>query len=107
MNTIHASTTKISKFLDKLIRPLFDRYASETTILDGAMGSAFTLTLANIFMWKWQKQIILSKIPSHELYGRLVSSSIFIKFNENFFIIDILMISSLLGMNLKKKLKQS
>lgn len=160
MNTIHASTTKVSKFLDKLIRPLFDQYARETTIIDGAdllhnklqkyiqqnhlksstlfvtfditdlytmlpqeeslkilgeflrenqceivngisistiielarlvlenntfaynkkfyrqiiggaMGSAFTLTLANIFMWKWQKQTILSKLPSHEVYGR-------------------------------------
>jgi hypothetical protein len=39
-------------------------------IIGGAMGSAFTLTLANIFMWKWQKETILSKIPSHECYGR-------------------------------------
>jgi hypothetical protein len=38
--------------------------------IGGAMGSAFTLTLANIFMWKWQKETILSKIPSHECYGR-------------------------------------
>ena len=36
----------------------------------GAMGSAFTLTLANIFMWKWQKQTLLSKLPSDEIYGR-------------------------------------
>ena len=36
----------------------------------GAMGSPFTLTLANIFMWKWEKQTILSNLPSHELYGR-------------------------------------
>ncbi|CAF1186890.1 unnamed protein product, partial [Didymodactylos carnosus] len=33
MNTIHAATTKISKFLDRLIRPLFDRYARQTTII--------------------------------------------------------------------------
>ncbi|CAF1241717.1 unnamed protein product [Rotaria sordida] len=39
-------------------------------IIGGAMGSAFTLTLANIFMWKWQKETILSKIPSHKCYGR-------------------------------------
>jgi hypothetical protein len=39
-------------------------------IIGGAMGSAFTLTLANIFMWKWEKQTILSGLPSHELYGR-------------------------------------
>ena len=24
--------------------------------IGGAMGSSFTLTLANIFMWKWQKR---------------------------------------------------
>ena len=36
-------------------------------IVGGAMGSAFTLTLANIFMWKWEKQTLLSKLPSHEI----------------------------------------
>ena len=25
-------------------------------IIGGAMGSAFTLTLANIFMWKWEQK---------------------------------------------------
>jgi hypothetical protein len=39
-------------------------------IVGGAMGSAFTLTLANIFMWKWEKQAILSKLPKLEVYGR-------------------------------------
>ena len=39
-------------------------------IIGGAMGSAFTLTLANIFMWKWQQETILCKLPSHEYYGR-------------------------------------
>ena len=41
-------------------------------IIGGAMGSPFTLTLANIFMWKWERKTILSRLPSHELYGRLV-----------------------------------
>jgi hypothetical protein len=41
-------------------------------IIGGAMGSAFTLTLANIFMWKWEKETILKKLPSHEIYGRSV-----------------------------------
>ena len=41
-------------------------------IIGGAMGSAFTLTLANIFMWKWEQQAILSKLPTYELYGRYV-----------------------------------
>ena len=39
-------------------------------IIGGAMGSAFTLTLANIFMWKWEKHAILSNLPKNELYGR-------------------------------------
>ena len=41
-------------------------------IIGGAMGSPFTLTLANIFMWHWERQTILPKLPSHELYGRFV-----------------------------------
>jgi hypothetical protein len=41
-------------------------------IVGGAMGSTFTLTLANIFMWKWQKQTILPQLPAHECYGRSV-----------------------------------
>ncbi|CAF4544447.1 unnamed protein product [Rotaria magnacalcarata] len=144
MNTIHAATTDISRFLDPFIRPLFDIHAQSRPIIDdghllrqleqyvrnghlksttlfctaditnlytmlpydesleileeflrehhyekvqgipirvilqlahlvlketafvdgnkfyrqiigGAMGSPFTLTLANIFMWKWEK----------------------------------------------------
>lgn len=39
-------------------------------IIGGAMGSPFTLTLANIFMWKWERETILSKLSRHELYGR-------------------------------------
>ena len=39
-------------------------------VLGGAMGSAFTLTLANIFMWKWEKKLIRRQEASHEIYGR-------------------------------------
>jgi hypothetical protein len=39
-------------------------------IIGGAIGSPFTLALVNIFMWKWEKQAILSKVSSHEVYGR-------------------------------------
>jgi hypothetical protein len=39
-------------------------------IIGGAMGSPFTLTLANIFMWKWEKQAIVSKLSCNEVYGR-------------------------------------
>ena len=39
-------------------------------VLGGAMGSAFTLTLANIFMWKWEKKLIRRQEALHEVYGR-------------------------------------
>ena len=39
-------------------------------IIGGAMGSAFTLTLANIFMWKWEKELVRRQIASNEIYGR-------------------------------------
>ena len=156
---IHAPTTKISKFLDKILRPIFDDKCKETTIIDGAslitelskyhkkgllkpttrfctfdirnlytmlpqdealnslmtflhvhgykkvkgismdtirklasivikenvfaygkkiykqttggaMGSSFTLTLANIFMWQWQKKIVHEQTITGEFYGR-------------------------------------
>ena len=35
MNTINAPTTGISRFLDRLIRPLFDKHVRSTTIVDG------------------------------------------------------------------------
>ncbi|CAF4707022.1 unnamed protein product, partial [Rotaria sp. Silwood2] len=171
LNTIHAATKPISQFLDRLIRPLFDRFVRQTTIVDGAdlldrfqhytekgylksstlfitfdinnlytmlpqeeslnilaeflrlhncekvnglsidtiielarvvlqanafvynkkfyrqiiggaMGSAFTLTLANIFMWKWERQTILPKLASHEVYGRYIDD-VFFTSNES------------------------
>ncbi len=39
-------------------------------VIDGAMGSAFTLTLANIFMWKWKKELVRRQLASTEIYGR-------------------------------------
>jgi hypothetical protein len=36
----------------------------------GAMGSSFTLTLANIFMWKWQKKFIDEQASTGEFFGR-------------------------------------
>ncbi len=39
-------------------------------VLGGAMGSAFTLTLANIFMWKWEKELVRRQEASNEIYGR-------------------------------------
>jgi hypothetical protein len=39
-------------------------------VIGGAMGSAFTLTLANIFMWKWEKELVRQLTASNEIYGR-------------------------------------
>jgi hypothetical protein len=129
MNT---PTTGISKFLDQLIQPLFDKHVRSTTILctfditdlysilpqeeslhiltefllqfdyhkmkgipidairklarivitenvfiyekkfyrqviGDAMGSAFALTLANIFMWKWENELVRRQLASNEI----------------------------------------
>ena len=39
-------------------------------IVGGAMGSPFTLTLANIFMWKWENNIVYNEMGPNEIYGR-------------------------------------
>jgi len=39
-------------------------------IKGGAMGSPFTLTLANIFMWHWEQKLVEQQRNSNELYGR-------------------------------------
>jgi hypothetical protein len=39
-------------------------------IKGGAMGSPFTLTLANIFMWHWEKKLVEQQRNSNGLYGR-------------------------------------
>jgi hypothetical protein len=51
-------------------------------VVGGAMGSAFTLTLANIFMWKWEQQLAQKQISSNEIYGRYVLCESFIRFNS-------------------------
>jgi hypothetical protein len=38
-------------------------------VLDGTLGSAFTLTLANIFMWTWEKELVRRQNASNEIYG--------------------------------------
>jgi len=61
MNTIHAATTKIFKFLDKLIRPLFDRYCRATTIVGGVD--------------------LLDKLQKYITDGYLTPSTLFITFD--------------------------
>ncbi|CAF2025721.1 unnamed protein product, partial [Rotaria magnacalcarata] len=97
-STIHASTTKISKFLDKILRPIFDDKCKETTIIDdnvfaygskiykqttgGAMGSSFTLTLGNIFMSEWQQKLVEEQTKTGELYGRYIDD-VFMTWNRS------------------------
>ena len=45
-----------------------DRYYRQ--VIGGAMGSPFTLTLANIFMWHWEQQFVEHQRQKNELYGR-------------------------------------
>jgi hypothetical protein len=42
-------------------------------IIGVAMGSAFTLTLANIFIWKWEKELVRRQQASNEIFGRYAS----------------------------------
>ncbi|CAM2725150.1 unnamed protein product [Rotaria socialis] len=56
-------------------------------VIGGAMGSAFTLTLANIFMWKWEKQLVHRLKLSNEIYGRYVDD-IFFTSNDSLESID-------------------
>ncbi|CAF1919195.1 unnamed protein product [Rotaria magnacalcarata] len=56
-------------------------------VIGGAMGSAFTLTLAYIFMWKWEKQLVHRLKVSNEIYGRYVDD-IFFTSNDSLESID-------------------
>lgn len=38
----------------------------------GAMGSAFTQVLANIYMFEWEQQLIEHQTKHNEIYGRFV-----------------------------------
>ncbi|CAF5113722.1 unnamed protein product, partial [Rotaria sp. Silwood1] len=51
-------------------------------VLGGAMGSSFTLTLANIFMWKWQKDLARRQDMTAEFYGQYIDD-IFMTWNKS------------------------
>jgi hypothetical protein len=38
--------------------------------IGGAMGSSLTLTLANIFMWKWQRELVRIQDMTGECFAR-------------------------------------
>ncbi|CAF4490897.1 unnamed protein product, partial [Rotaria magnacalcarata] len=46
------------------------------------MGSSFTLTLANIFMWKWQKELVRRQDMTCEYYGRYIDD-VFMTWNKS------------------------
>ncbi|CAF4921684.1 unnamed protein product, partial [Rotaria sp. Silwood2] len=48
----------------------------------GAMGSLFTLTLAHIFMWKWQKEFVRQQDIANEFYGRYIDD-VFMTWNRS------------------------
>jgi hypothetical protein len=39
-------------------------------IKGGAMGSPFTMTLANVYMLEWEQPLVESQLRQNELYGR-------------------------------------
>ncbi len=63
MNTIHASTTNISKFLDKIIRPIFNNKCKKTILIDGAS--------------------LLERIHKHIKKGLLKPTTLFCTFDIN------------------------
>ena len=42
----------------------------------GAMGSAFTQVLANIYMFEWEQDLIQHQLAKNEIYGRYVSEGV-------------------------------
>ncbi|CAF1956582.1 unnamed protein product [Rotaria magnacalcarata] len=51
-------------------------------IRGGAMGSPFTMTLANIYMYEWEQSLIQYQQARNELYGRYIDD-IFMTSNES------------------------
>ncbi|CAF1331688.1 unnamed protein product [Rotaria sordida] len=47
-----------------------DKYYRQ--IKGGAMGSPFTMVLANIYMFEWEQDLIQHQITHHEIYGRYI-----------------------------------
>ncbi|CAF1139939.1 unnamed protein product [Rotaria sordida] len=50
-------------------------------VLGGTISSSFTLTLANIFIWKWQKELVHRQDMTTEFYGRYIDD-IFMTWNK-------------------------
>ena len=52
----------------------------------GAMGSAFTQTLANIYMLEWEHDFVQHQLSNNEIYGRSVDVSATILCDEAFYL---------------------
>lgn len=81
MEFLHAhGYKKVKGLLLDTIRKLASKVVKENVFVydnkiykqttGGAMGSSFTLTLANIFMWKWQKKFVEEQNGTGEFFGR-------------------------------------
>ncbi|CAF1494838.1 unnamed protein product [Rotaria magnacalcarata] len=57
----------------------YDKYYKQ--IRGGAMGSAFTRVLANIYMYEWEQDLIKYQKSKNEIYGRYIDD-IFMTTNE-------------------------
>jgi hypothetical protein len=49
-------------------------------IQGGAMGSAFTQVLANIYMFEWEQDLIQHQLKHGEIYGRFVRRKQYVLF---------------------------
>ncbi len=47
---------------------IYDNKFYRQVVVGGAMGSAFSLTLANIFMWQWEKELVRRQLVANEIY---------------------------------------
>ena len=68
--TINSIIQLASLVLDTNCFAFEDKYHQQ--IRGGAMGSPFTMTLANIYMLEWEQTLIQHQNSCNELYGRYV-----------------------------------
>ncbi|CAF1682701.1 unnamed protein product [Rotaria magnacalcarata] len=62
-------------------------------IRGGAMGSPFTMTLANVYMWEWEQTLLEYQRSHNEMYGRYIDD-IFMTTNLSFDEINVRLIEA-------------
>jgi hypothetical protein len=107
---IHYGYRKVKDILIDAIRKLARIVITENVfiyenkfyrqVVGGAMGSTFTLTLANIFMWKWGKEFIRRQ-RALQMKSTVGKYELFFSYSSFYSILleDILMIFSSLPIN--------